>query len=617
MILKRCVFVVYFLGSCFVASAQVDSTRIQPRVPSNIKGGDNQKTQKFYSEVEDFFEGKKILAPLYEWLFVNDEDRSDSLFLDQPRYLTSADSVSFYNGKKIRTIRFKQLSVFGASLQDTAGRKLDKAEKVGDFLHINTRLWKLESLLLVKEGDQVNVELIRDNERLFRQTPQILDARFLLLPVKEDTSLVDMLVVVQDNWSLQAEIIPNGLSLSERNFLGIHHEITNAVSYNSAEDFVAYTGRYRINNIYKIFLNFDFTFQRSVEGNTYLASLERTFFAPSVKYAGRIAYTYAEQRPGLYSYLGDTLRFISNVFQEEDVWLGRAFRIINDRTNLTFGARYLNRDFLEKPEVSERQNQFFHDRQLFLFNLTFSSRIYYREALIYAFGRTEDVPQGGNVVLTYGIDNYEFGQRNFYAFEAAYGKTFKRFGYWSNLISVGGFRNQSNWEQVELRWQSSYFSDLEIGERIGYRQFANIDFRKGVNRFDNETLSYDFDNLTYLTPRRGFGTQQISLELEEVFFKPWNIIGFRTAFFFNALGAFWSREGQSLFQNGLFQAYSVGIRLRNERISFNNLTFRFTFYPRSNYNTLLFSPSFGNASPTQFKDFDAKAPTTTFWDRIE
>ncbi|OZI05466.1 hypothetical protein BWI93_25610 [Siphonobacter sp. BAB-5385] len=143
-----------------------------------------------------------------------------------------------YAGKTIRNVDIKQLDVFGPTVYDTARVATHWVERLGNRLHHDTRVNTIhKSLLFFKSGDQVQPDVLKDNERILRQTPIFHDARIFVFPVKGEPNLVDVLVITQDVWSL----LPDGgvggptnfnLGFEQKNVQGRAHAWKTWVSYN-------------------------------------------------------------------------------------------------------------------------------------------------------------------------------------------------------------------------------------------------------------------------------------------------------------------------------------------------------------------------------------------------
>ena len=108
-----------------------------------------------------------------------------------------------YEGKTIGKITIKKLEIFGPSVNDTI-RKGNRFEHFASkTFHYSTRDQVIrKSFLLFKEGDVLNAKTLKDNERLFRSNAIIHDARIFVIERKEIDWIVDILVVVQDVWSI-------------------------------------------------------------------------------------------------------------------------------------------------------------------------------------------------------------------------------------------------------------------------------------------------------------------------------------------------------------------------------------------------------------------------------
>ncbi len=63
-----------------------------------------------------------------------------------------------------------------------------------------------------------------------------------------------------------------------------------------------------------------------------------------------------------------------------------------------------------------------------------------------------------------------------------------------------------------------------------------------------------------------------------------------------------------LFDGSLFQGYGLGLRLRNEHLTFNTFQIRLGYYPNIPGNSSVFRTQFSGIPSIRLNDFDIKAP---------
>jgi hypothetical protein len=108
-----------------------------------------------------------------------------------------------YEGMVIRKIYIRQLNILGESVYDTT-RKGNQLERfLSKSVHTNTREGIIrKSFLLFSEGDDIQAHVLKDTERLLRSNRMFVDARIIVIPRKDVTWMADVMVLIQDSWSL-------------------------------------------------------------------------------------------------------------------------------------------------------------------------------------------------------------------------------------------------------------------------------------------------------------------------------------------------------------------------------------------------------------------------------
>lgn len=518
-------------------------------------------------------------------LIVNPEKKR---ILDTAKVTKDVAPFVAYNGQVIRRIIIKKLDVFGPTINDTSRLPRSWLEKTGNKLHTKSKTYLIRNNLLFHEGQSLNPLTIADNERLLRNLPYIEDATIQIHPTDGSKDSVDVIVITKDVWSKAFDIAIDDVHSGkakfwDRNVLGIGHEIENDLLWKSNEKLeTGYNGNYTINNINKSFIKATFAYYHGFRTESEGVNISRTFFTPDIKYAGGISMI---RNSSIINFNNDTIPLEYNTF---DTWLGRSFQVNNHknftkvRQNITITARLIRNRFYEGPQVSPNLNYNFQNRLIFLTSLSYSRQNYFKSNLIYNFGRTEDIPIGGMANLILGSENNQFYYRRVYAaFSVSTGVFIPHVGYINSSFAAGSFFNPDGHpEQSVISSGINYFSPLLTFNKFRLRQFFNIQFMNGSNRFSNEYLTINKNNGIYGYSNDSVrGTVRFNTHWESVCFSPLYFYGFRLVFFAYADHSWLTNNLSTLFHKAPYTGLGFGIRIRNERLVFNTIQFRFSFFP--------------------------------------
>jgi hypothetical protein len=214
--------------------------------------------------------------------------------------------------------------------------------------------------------------------------------------------------------------------------------------------------------------------------------------------------------------------------------------------------------------------------------------------MLYAYGRTEDIPYGGLLTITAGKEINEFKKRDYAGFNLSFGKSIGTLGYLYTSCGLASYFNGSQTEEGILAMRASYFSNLIYIGNCKVRNFVKADFTRGFDRYLDEHLYFNPDGVL-----SGFrndsigGAQRLTINLESVLFSPRNYYGFRIAFFVFADIVCLSGTNQILKNGDFLSSVGLGIRLRNDNLLLNTFEIRLGFYPNlplySKVNYLTFS----------------------------
>lgn len=534
-----------------------------------------------------------------------------------------------YEGRVIGDIYFRRLAVFGQTVYDTLRKPGNWVERVGNRLHTNTRENIIRrSYLLFKEGDEVAPNVLRDNERLLRNTSIFHDARILVVPRPGSRQFVDVYVITQDVWSL----LPTGgvgsptnfnVGFEQRNFRGLGHQLVSQVAYNGSDprQKVEYQASYTVPFIGKTFVTAQAQLLYLRDLKQGAVRLYRPFLTPDTKYAGSIELNTTQVNNRIVT-RDDSVRLIPVRYNYSDVWIGRSFRLfdgretneVKGRARLIIALRNTNYQYLARPNVTADTNQVYQDSRTTLVSVGFSRRKYVRDVLIYGFGRTEDVPVGKSISFIAGFDNAELGHRIYTGVNFARGGYIKSAGYLYNLINVGGYMRGSTIEQGVLSLESNYFSPLHNTRWGNMRHFLNVRYTTGIGRFTNEYITLSSSGSGINTDGIGInsdalrGTKRLLINYENILFSRLSLVGFRVAVVAFADLGLVSFPDRALLSGPLYQGYGLAFRLRNENLTFNSFQIRLAYYPNIPENNSPFRTSFEGIPVLRFRDFDQSAP---------
>ena len=545
----------------------------------------NSKTRAFYDSLRIKAENKRFTRELYRALFIDTARKAPA------QKTLNLESFKLYENKIIRTITIKRLDVFGPTIEDTALTTTKVIKKMGNDLHINTHLRVVQRSLLFSEGDRLNPFLLFDNERLIRDLPYIEDARFLIQESMTPSDSVDVIVLVKDVWPIGigfelTDIQAGTVSLWHTNLLGFGHQFGAKLFYDNRRDQIFGTSLlYSDANIFGSFVKGNLYFADRWNLNTYRLDLTRNFIASEINWAGAAVL----EKTKTVQDLGTRDTTIENIhldYQNYDLWVGRSFEIGSRtglwpaKTNLIMAGRFLHTNYNQGSETIEDSLYRFQDRTQTLVSLGFSQQGFYRSNLIYSFGQTEDVPFGFLFKFTGGIEQGPYKYRPYFGLSASGGYNARRLGYFYGLAEFGSYTFEHKLEQGAFHLLLKYFTNLQKINRFQFRHFITAEYLMGINREPDEYVTLEYRNgITGLGSRYMRGEEKKVLKLESVMFTPYQPLGFRVVLFAFAdlgtiKGSFFAESN-----NQIYSGIGLGLRLRNERLVFNTLQLKFTWYP--------------------------------------
>jgi hypothetical protein len=559
----------------------------------------NQKTEAFYDSLKAKAENKRITRELYNALFT---DTSKKVSAGK---VLNLESFKLYENKVIRKITIRRLDVFGPTIEDTTLEPNNFIKRLGNDLHIPTHIGVIRKSILCREGERINPFVLFENERLLRGQPYIQDARFLLSPVGRISDSVDLTILVKDVWPVGfgaelSDFQAGNISLWHNNVLGFGHQFAARFFWDySKDDIYGNSLEYSVANIWGSYVSGDIYYADRWNLNTYRVNLYRNFMASDINWAGAAN---LEKTSVIQDLAMRDTSFIDVTYSYRnlDLWIGRSFELGSRmgswpaKTNLFMAGRYMITDYSRGPETREDSLYLFQDKTQMLVSVGFSRQGFYRSNLIYSFGQTEDVPFGYLIKFTGGIEQGQYKYRPYASLSASAGFNTGRFGYIFGLAEFGSFIYENQLEQGTFHMQIRYFTDLLSVHRFQLRQFLAAEYVLGINRNADEFVSIEYNGgIAGLGSRYLRGDEKILARVESVVFTPYSLFGFRIACFaFADMGTIYGSAFAVSNQN-LYAGTGIGIRLRNERLVFNTIQLKFTWYAsvpeEANYHSFVAS----------------------------
>ncbi len=616
-------FFVVFCMSAGYAQNKSDSTKTKDSVYVEPVSMKSAKDSLMFTRLKKRFSKNKILNEIYHALFRDVYNQNSS---GQEVLQVEENPFKEYEGRVVRKIYVKRRQVFGESIVDTF-RVAEGFDRFLNSLHTNTKEKIIRnSYLMFEVGDIISADRLRDNERLMRRSAILHDARILVVPDPKYPNLVDLLVITQDVWSLLPDVGVNSfkdyyIGLNQVNFRGLGHSWKNNfyVNHNQKPALEYYT-QYTIPYIGKSFVTGQAEMDLRRQTKHFAFRLFRPFLTPEMKLAG--SFELSNDRNLLNTFRGnDGTTFKTNdttvyTFPSNrnilDFWLGYAFKVpffnkeLRERTRFVLGLRFADISYTIRPEVSSDTNQFFRNHRDFLVGLGFSNRQYKRDFLIYGFGITEDVPYGYLATIVTGYENSDaFGKRLYTGIKLAKGQYIGKAGYIYGLVNAGAYTNGTSGLSIE----SNYFSTLHtFRKRTQVRHFVNLRYSLGLNRYTGEFVNINRENgILDANSDKLFGTKKLGIGYQIVFFSRLNFLGFRIAPFFQTDFAFVTPKDKFLIENLPYTGVGIGIRLRNENLTFNTFQIKLSYFPNVP-DVRMLNFAFNDTYNLRLRDFDISAP---------
>ncbi|WP_291856833.1 hypothetical protein [Marinilabilia sp.] len=557
--------------------------------------------------LKDYSDRNLFSRKLHEWMVKS--SINDSGIINNE---STTDPTSLYDGREIKNIDIRHVQPFGATVDDTVSIADTWLTRVGNKLRFETATGLIIKTITFEEGQILSSTDLTDSERLLRSFSFINDVRIVVWPHPYIPGSVNVSIYVQDRYphafSLGLTDQNPSFTLINKNLFGRGFSLSHTLVTPTID--VATWGfreTFGAENVLGKYLNFEIDYSNIENLELIHGNLKKDFVLPEIKYAGEISVNRSFINPKIREYPAIPWEPPLN-YLRQNFYIGRSFLLNNPdnplRSNIYILGRYLDINLFEEPSPSGM----FSEGRFYFGGLAFSRRGYYKNNLIYSFGRTEDVPHGMLTSFSYGYHQGPDIRRHFAAIHYSTGRALiPSRGYLFLSGDIGSYFSSNALSQGFLKLSGEYITPLMNVGNSKMRSFFELQYITGLKRKEGEYLSIDEDvnglhRFDYKNTIRG--SEKVVLKTEQVFFTRMEPLGFKFAFFTFFDTAFLQEsDSPSLFRSTPYFSFGGGLRIRNDNLVFNTLQIRLSIMPRVPEGELPFSFRTSGESLKNFRDF--------------
>lgn len=566
------VFICLMILNCQIAYSQINN---------EIKD-----TSKIFKKIEDFSKKRKFTTFIHKIIFQPLSRKNNLIKSSEKEKVTD---YSLYEGKIIRKIKIITLDPFGYCDKDSLQKPARFLQKAGNFIHIKSKKFAISNLLLIKENQSFDSLLVKESERLVRSKRFVSSITSSINLIGQDS--VDVVISVLDSWSLAPDFnsstSKSNFSITENNFLGFGHRFQKSYSKSLSNKQEGFQSSYSIPAILNTFITSEIGYDVGLDGSfEKFCNVERPFYSVYSRWASGIFIGQKFEKKYIFD---NNLKEIieESKFNYQDYWAGQAFQIFKEKTkpdrytNFITSMHYYSKNYLEKPNITNDNFNFFSDEKLYLVGLGITSRHFTQDKYIFNFNVIEDVASGFVYNFTTGLQTKNQNTKYYGGLKVALGQYYN-FGYLSVEAQCGTFIKDKISSQTTAQIQLFYFTNLIGKGRWKFRQFTNPQYVFGSNRLDSDSdrLTLNGENgITGFDSKNLLGTQKIVLNLQTQVYSPWRILGFRLNPFFSYSAGLLGQKNTYFQKSKLYSEVGLGFILSNDYLIFNSFQISFSFFP--------------------------------------
>lgn len=612
---KICLFLVslVFINVVLFSQEYKDQNIIYHSESASLR---NQQRQ--YEKWKKKAEKKKWTSNLFNLLF----DAPKSTVLKPMGGKNTFSMYGAYEGRMIRKINIKVFKAFGG--RDEKGLPTDSCdnyfEKIGNALHTKTQTKHLRNFLTIKSGDLLDIQLLEENEERIRDLSYI-DELYINISENLDKSVdIDMLIKDRFEWGISHQaydIKAHKLKVTNKNLWGRGHAIENTYRYAPEKKIEHnYFFRYFIPNLPISKFKAEFIFEYAYYHKKYEINLNRDFWDYKKKYAGGFRFNRTLEAEGLP--IVSVSWFPNNInFLEYDAWIGRTIPYDLERPHKyatykkAIALRAYRLHFTKYPKDLLEGDKFLLDTSGFLASYNVSRRRIYRSNLMYDYGRIETIPYGYLTQLLAGIIVSEKKYKNYIGFNFEKTRYNSRSNdYFGLLLSGGTLFDKDGFLEGLIKAEAKYISRLFPWGLTQYRHFFKLRYEMGLNT-DNDFLNLsNSQGLHNFESEAANGTRKLVLNMENIFFTPYTLAGFRIACY--SFADFGIVGSDKIKNDKFYSSIGFGLRFRNDNFIFETFQVNFSFFLKAPKGMTLLVPDSSSVHPEKFRDLRIRKPRFFF-----
>lgn len=558
----------FLLGSQ-LGSAQGDSTRI-------------------YDRIHQWSEKNKVTRWIYSGIFVPPRDEAEPA--PQAPRTRRVNPFIRYEGKVVRHIAVHTFDPFGYSVDDTTRRPVSGLQAWGNSLHRSTRASVVRDLLLVRPMRPLDPLQLSESERVLRTQAYVNDARIEVRPVAGTKDSVDLVVLVHDRWSIDADaegdLGGGSVRLRERNLMGWGQTLEQRLGVHLDRPQLDWVAQHQVPNIGRTYVSGRLDAAITADGDRLGVALDRPFITSAMRWAGGFSWRRSWSRLTVAGPTEGDRHTYGLSSADLDTWTARSF-IMGDgsdlgsrSSNYILAARYAQGRYLERPPAAVDTMGYYRNSAMFFLGGGLSIRQYYKERYLFRFGASEDVPEGLLLRLVTGVRRMELRANEPYAgLEVRRGRNYEGVGYLDLRVGIGGFFQGGTVHDGTIRGDLLYFSDLRSLGGWHLRQFIRASMVYGIARSPTTRLTVNGDQLYGFYSAMVQGTRKEVVNFETVFYAPYDLLGFRIAPVLLIGLATIGNEPDPLFSGHVYGSWNIGLLVRNENLLAGTFEVSLGIYP--------------------------------------
>ncbi len=594
-------------------SEKEDSINNAGREKAKELKGPTMATDTFRNKKEPASSIKKNRKGISRYFrIISDRQQRDSLFSklgkvnakervpDSVVFRRRQNTFSVYRGKKIRTIYYNQLKVFGTQIEDSTS-VTDRAIKIANRLHYSTKTWMIRQSLFFREGDTVNAYTLVDNERYLRNQPFLQDARIYVINGYGESDSVDVLITTKDVFEYGGALsalspgkvaasVFNGnlLGNGQRVFVGFKWDNHYDPSWRSGFGYTKYNlgGTFTDVSVgYSVLNDQPTTDTGQYERTTYLR-VSRPLYTSWARFTGGLTISDNVST--------NILNLPDNIYRPYrysilDAWAGYNFRNqylrhggTRESPNFAVELRRFRQNFSQKPfQDSLKFDPYYNTHDYVLGKILLFHQEFFKTNYFFGFGRTEDIPLSYSYSASFGVDKWVEKNRAYTALEA---QKFWLAG--KNVLAanaqVGSFWNKGNPEDIIMHLSFDYYSNLFRLKNPKIREFLHADyiiaFRPTIYQFKPVNINREFGLLGYRYTLFN-NSQRLVLSARTQYYSPLNLYGFKFNFFGQIQAALLASHKKLITDSPLYSSFTLGVQVKNENLAFNTLQLSASYQP--------------------------------------